>query len=161
MEITFDVILSSPLIPRAADRRDHRPQHGIGKADALWSASSLPDGVLTDVLALIERRRAKANSLLLVGHEPNLSRLISCSAPAAIQSRSDAQERRPLPAGVDRGEIRPSATLGGCSRQTFRAETKNSHGLTGGGRIGMRIHLQPAVELANCAASNGSFPSSR
>lgn len=76
MEITFDVILSSPLI--RAQQTAEIVARSLAKEKQLRHASQLaPEGVLTDVLSLIESVRAKADSILLVGHEPNLSRLIS------------------------------------------------------------------------------------
>jgi phosphohistidine phosphatase len=76
MEITFDVLLTSPLI--RAQQTAEIVARSLGKEKQLRHVSQLaPDAVLTDVLALIESVRTKASSLLLVGHEPSLSRLIS------------------------------------------------------------------------------------
>ena len=76
MEITFDVILSSPLI--RAQQTAEIIARSLGKEKQLRHVGQLaPDGALTDAIALIESTRVKADSVLLVGHEPNLSRLIS------------------------------------------------------------------------------------
>jgi phosphohistidine phosphatase len=76
MEITFDVILSSPLI--RAQQTAEIIARSLDKEKQLRHVSQLaPDGALTDAIVLIESTRAKADSILLVGHEPNLSRLIS------------------------------------------------------------------------------------
>jgi len=76
MEITFDVILTSPLV--RAQQTAEIVARSLGKEKQLRQAGQLaPDGALTDVLALIESVRARAGSILLVGHEPSLSRLIS------------------------------------------------------------------------------------
>ena len=76
MEITFDVILSSPLI--RAQQTAEIVARSLGSEKQLRLVSQLaPDAALTDTLTLIESAGPKTNSLLLVGHEPNLSRLIS------------------------------------------------------------------------------------
>ena len=76
MEITFDVILSSPLI--RAQQTAEIVARSLGSEKQLRLVSQLaPDAALTDALTLIESAGPKTNSLLLVGHEPNLSRLIS------------------------------------------------------------------------------------
>lgn len=76
MEITFDVILSSPLI--RAQQTAEIVARSLRKEKHMRHAGQLaPDGSLSDVLALIESVRAKAGSILLVGHEPSLSHLIS------------------------------------------------------------------------------------
>lgn len=76
MEIAFDVILSSPLI-RAQQTAGILARSLQLEKQLRLSSQLAPDGALPDVLALIESTRAKANSILLVGHEPNLSRLVS------------------------------------------------------------------------------------
>ena len=76
MEITFDVILSSPLI------RAHQTAEIIARSLGLEKQLRLvgqlaPDHALTEVLALIESAPPKTGTMLLIGHEPSLSRLVS------------------------------------------------------------------------------------
>ncbi len=76
MEISFDVILTSPLI--RAHQTAEIVARSLGLEKQLRNASQLaPDHPLTDVVALIQGVPAKTQTLLLVGHEPGLSRLIS------------------------------------------------------------------------------------
>lgn len=76
MEITFDVILSSPLI-RAHQTADIIAR-SLGLEKQLRIAPALaPEHSLTEVIALIESIPAKTGALLLIGHEPGLSHLIS------------------------------------------------------------------------------------
>ena len=76
MEITFDAVLSSPLI--RAQQTAEIVARSLGLEKKLRHCSQLaPDGALTDAIALVASTALKANSILLVGHEPNLSRMIS------------------------------------------------------------------------------------
>ena len=76
MEITFDVIITSPLI------RAHQTAEIVARSldleKQLRIASQLaPDHPLTDVVALIQMAPPKTQAMLMVGHEPGMSRLIS------------------------------------------------------------------------------------
>jgi phosphohistidine phosphatase len=76
MEITFDVILSSPLI--RAQQTAEIVARSLGLEEQLRLTNQLtPDGALSDALALIGGVAPKSEAVLLVGHEPNLGRLIS------------------------------------------------------------------------------------
>jgi phosphohistidine phosphatase len=75
-EVHFDTILSSPLI-RAHQTAEIIAEE-LGMEKELRFVSELaPDHALTEVVALLASAPAKTEAMLLVGHEPGLSRLIS------------------------------------------------------------------------------------
>ena len=76
MGITFDAIYSSPLI--RAQQTAEIVARSLQLKPQLRTASQLaPDHALTAALALITSATAKTKAILLVGHEPCFSQLIS------------------------------------------------------------------------------------
>ena len=76
MEITFDAIYSSPLI-RAQQTAEIVARSLMLEKQLRTTSQLAPDHALTDALALIESAAMKAKAILLVGHEPHFSQLIS------------------------------------------------------------------------------------
>lgn len=76
MEITFDTILTSPLI--RAHQTAEIVARSLGLEKQLRQVSQLaPNQSLADAVTAIQNAAAKAEAVLIVGHEPSLSRLIS------------------------------------------------------------------------------------
>jgi phosphohistidine phosphatase len=76
MEITFDAILTSPLI--RAHQTAEIVARSLGLEAKLRQVTQLaPEHALTEVVALLESLPPKTEAVLLVGHEPGLSRLVS------------------------------------------------------------------------------------
>ncbi|MBI5684398.1 MAG: phosphohistidine phosphatase SixA [Verrucomicrobia bacterium] len=76
MDVSFDLILVSPLV------RARQTAGIIAKAMKLAKRIEItddlaPDGEPTALVAAVNKRAAKLSSVLLVGHEPWLSRFIS------------------------------------------------------------------------------------
>lgn len=85
MEIAFDVILSSPLV--RARQTAEIVARSLQLLDALRYTPHLAlDGAVVDLLAQIGQLRPQPGAVLLVGHEPFLSRLISllCTGGPAL-----------------------------------------------------------------------------
>jgi phosphohistidine phosphatase len=76
MEITFDVILSSPLV-RAKQTAEIVARSLKLEKNLRFSHYLAPDGAYVDVITQVENIRGRAETVLLVGHEPLLSGLIS------------------------------------------------------------------------------------
>jgi phosphohistidine phosphatase len=72
MELKFDLILSSPYVRAAKTAQIVARELG---ADVTFTDALLPDGKPLDLIAEINDE--KPQRLLLVGHEPDLSRLVS------------------------------------------------------------------------------------
>jgi phosphohistidine phosphatase len=76
MEIGFDVIFSSPLV--RARQTAEIVARSLKLVKHLRLTNHLaPDGAFVDIVAQIENVRPSSKSVLLVGHEPFLSGLIS------------------------------------------------------------------------------------
>lgn len=76
MDITFDVILTSPLV--RARQTAEIVARGLDLGKHLRLSNHLaPSGAYVDLIAQIDSARSDADVLLLVGHEPHLSGLIS------------------------------------------------------------------------------------
>ena len=76
MDITFDVIFTSPLV--RARQTAEIVARGLNREKHLRSTDYLaPSGAYVDLVAQIEKARSHAEAVLLVGHEPHLSGLIS------------------------------------------------------------------------------------
>jgi len=76
MDITFDLLLTSPL-ERAQQTADIVAR-GLNREKHLRPTNHLaPSGAYVDLVAQIEKARPHAEAVLLVGHEPHLSGLIS------------------------------------------------------------------------------------
>ena len=76
MEITFDVIYSSPLV-RARQTAEIVARSLKLEKHLRITNHLAPEGAFVDMLAQIEHTRPAAKIVLLVGHEPFLSGLIS------------------------------------------------------------------------------------
>lgn len=76
MDITFDVIFSSPLVRARQTAEIVARSLKLEKKLQLTNHLAL-DGAFVDILAQIEHIRPAAKTVLLVGHEPFLSGLIS------------------------------------------------------------------------------------
>ena len=76
MEISFDVILSSPLV-RAKQTAEIVARSLKLEKQLRFTNHLAPNGAYVDVIAQVENARATAKNVLLVGHEPLLSGLIS------------------------------------------------------------------------------------
>lgn len=76
MGITFDAIYSSPFI-RAQQTAEIIARSMMLEKQLRTTSQLAPDHALTEALALIESATSKAKAVLLVGHEPNFSQLIS------------------------------------------------------------------------------------
>lgn len=76
LEISFDVILSSPYV-RARQTAEITAEGLDLKKNLKFSDHLTVEGDPEDLIAEIHKNYAQAESLLLVGHEPSLSTLIS------------------------------------------------------------------------------------
>lgn len=76
MEVSFDVILSSPLVRARQTAEIVARSLDLEKKLKLTNHLA-PGGAFVDLLAQVEHTRAHAKAILLVGHEPYLSQLIS------------------------------------------------------------------------------------
>ena len=76
MEISFDVIFSSPLV-RARQTAEIVARSLDLEKKLRLSNHLAPDGAFVDILAQVDNARPTAKTVLLVGHEPYLSELIS------------------------------------------------------------------------------------
>ncbi|MCX8090341.1 MAG: phosphohistidine phosphatase SixA [Verrucomicrobiae bacterium] len=74
--VSFDVILSSPLIRARQTAEIVARRLKLEKRLRLTEALS-PEGAYGDLVAQLERLRPRPEAVLLVGHEPHLSGLIS------------------------------------------------------------------------------------
>jgi phosphohistidine phosphatase len=75
-EVTFDVVLSSPLV--RARQTAEIVARGLRRRDRLQATPHLsPGGDAGKLIAQINAIRPAPDSVLLVGHEPDLSELIS------------------------------------------------------------------------------------
>ena len=76
MELDFDLILSSPYT--RARQTAEIVAHGLkARKELEFSDSLTPDGSARELIESLNRLRPKPESVLLVGHEPHLSGLIS------------------------------------------------------------------------------------
>jgi phosphohistidine phosphatase len=85
LELSFDLILSSPYL-RAKETAEI-------VADVLHAARRLetssllqPDGSLKEFIEELKKKHGEKKSVLLVGHEPGLSRLISVLTSSGAQT---------------------------------------------------------------------------
>lgn len=88
MEITFDQILTSPLV--RAKQTAEIVARSLSLEKKLRLTSELaPDHGIPEVLRLLQNVTPKSGTILLVGHEPGLSRLISqlCTGGPALPLR--------------------------------------------------------------------------
>lgn len=76
MDITFDVIFSSPLV-RARQTAEIVARSLKLEKHLRLTNHLAPEGAFVDIVAQIENVRPVSKTLLLVGHEPFLSGLIS------------------------------------------------------------------------------------
>jgi phosphohistidine phosphatase len=76
MDITFNVILSSPLL-RAKQTAEIVARSLKLEKHLRFTPHLAPEGAYVDVIAQIENVRGRAENILIVGHEPLLSGLIS------------------------------------------------------------------------------------
>lgn len=85
MDITFEVIFSSPLV-RARQTAEIVARSLKLEKQLRITTHLAPEGAFVDLLALIEHARPQATAILVVGHEPYLSRLISllCTGGASL-----------------------------------------------------------------------------
>jgi phosphohistidine phosphatase len=85
MDISFDVIFTSPLA--RARQTAEIVARSLGLEKKLRPTNHLaPEGTFVDLLAQVEHARVSAKAILLVGHEPYLSGLISllCTGGPAL-----------------------------------------------------------------------------
>ncbi len=110
MEVTFDTIFTSPLI--RAHQTAEIIARSLGLEKQLRQASQLaPDHPLTDVIALIESTGAKAQAILIVGHEPSLSRLISLLCTGGMNLGLTLKKGGLCRLELGEGKSQPNATL--------------------------------------------------
>lgn len=76
MEVSFDVIFSSPLVRARQTAEIVARSLDLEKKLRLTNHLA-PGGAFADLLAQVENARSSAQAVLLVGHEPYLSGLIS------------------------------------------------------------------------------------
>jgi phosphohistidine phosphatase len=90
MELSFDLILSSPLL-RAKQTAEIVSAELKLKKRLQFSDALTPGGSVKDLLRQLDELRPAPENVLLVGHEPYLSRLIallvSSSGDAAIEMK--------------------------------------------------------------------------
>lgn len=105
LEVSFDLILTSPLV-RARQTADLLHQ-GLGGSTPLEETALLaPGGKPADLIELL-RSRKKADHVALVGHEPDLGQLaaflIGARAPLVFKKggvcRIDFEKLPPVPPG--------------------------------------------------------------
>lgn len=85
-EITFDAIFTSPLT--RAQQTAEIVARSLNLKDCLKPTKHLaPEGTFVDLLAQVDQARRKAKAVLLVGHEPYLSTLVSllCTGGSSLQ----------------------------------------------------------------------------
>jgi phosphohistidine phosphatase len=75
-ELAFDLVLSSPYI-RAKQTAAIVAEVSQPAREVEFSANLAPDGNPKELIDELRRRHGRSKSILLVGHEPYLSRLIS------------------------------------------------------------------------------------
>jgi len=88
MDLRFDLILSSPLL-RAKQTAEIVATKLRLKKRLKFSNALAPGGDATILLRQLERAKPSPEKLLLVGHEPDLSRLISLLVTGDLQLRLD------------------------------------------------------------------------
>lgn len=76
MDITFDVILSSPLVRARQTAEIVASRLKLGRRLRLTHRLS-PAGSYVDLMAQIRSARPRPEAILIVGHEPHLSGLVS------------------------------------------------------------------------------------
>jgi len=76
MELSFDLILSSPLV-RARQTADIVAGELKLKKQLQFSDALAPGGGMKNLARQLDERKPAPENVLLVGHEPGLSRLIS------------------------------------------------------------------------------------
>ena len=76
MEISFDLIFSSPLV-RARETAKIIQRGLRGPEPIEWTSHLAPTGDMERLVAQVNGVRPVPKSILLVGHEPDLSRLIA------------------------------------------------------------------------------------
>ena len=76
MELDFEIILSSPYL-RARQTAEIVAETYRGKSKINFSENLIPSGNTKDLFREISERYRAVSSLLLVGHEPNMSCTIS------------------------------------------------------------------------------------
>jgi len=90
-DITFDVIFSSPLT--RARQTAEIVARGLDIVDCLKLTKHLaPEGTFVDLLAQVEQVRRKSKAVLLVGHEPGLSALVSLLCTGGSSLRMDLKK---------------------------------------------------------------------
>jgi len=90
MELSFDLVLSSPFL-RARQTAEIVVKELKLKKQLRFSDALVPDGDFQALIGELNRLKPAPANLLLVGHEPHLSRfislLVSGSAQAAIEMK--------------------------------------------------------------------------
>ena len=76
MELSFDLILSSPYVRARQTAEIVANVFGLAKK-LEFSPALAADGNPQDLVDELKKRRGKPGSIMVVGHEPYLSRLIS------------------------------------------------------------------------------------
>src|SRR5215471_9197640 len=76
MELEFDLILSSPYT-RARQTAEIVADGLKARKQLEYSDALTPDGSMRELIEFLNRRKPKPDSILLVGHEPYLSGLVS------------------------------------------------------------------------------------
>jgi phosphohistidine phosphatase len=77
--VEFDVVLTSPLTRAVETAEIIADTFGLGKTEIEQTASLAPGASIDELFAEIKRRTG-AESIALVGHQPDLGEIISCIA---------------------------------------------------------------------------------
>jgi len=91
MELEFDLILSSPL-PRASQTAGIVAGAFKAKKKVEFSDDLKPDGSTKKLVESLQKLRPQAENILLSGHEPYLSGLISLLVSGTLDSRFELKK---------------------------------------------------------------------
>ncbi len=110
LELSFDLILSSPYA-RAKETAEIVAEVLRTPRRLETSALLQPDGNLKEFVEELKRKHGEKKSILLVGHEPGLSRLISTLTSGATQTSIEFKKGALCKLGAESLEYGRCATL--------------------------------------------------